>query len=186
MRWGITPADTLTLVRLAALPALWALAYLELPVHLGIGVGLAGLTDVVDGPIARATGRSSRYGGQLDSFADILLMGSILLWMAWLHPSFFVENAAPLLVWAGIGVVSLLTTLARFGQLGNLHLYTAKAAGVVCYIFAVWLFVLGAYSPAFFRLAVGLAILGATETLLVAVTRDRVDRAVGSILYRGR
>lgn len=186
MRWGITPADVLTLTRLAMLPLLWALAYLELPVYLGVGVALAGVTDVLDGPVARMTGRSSRYGSQLDSLADILLMGSILLWMAWLHPEFFVDNALPLLVWAGIGVASLLATLVRFGLLGNLHLYTAKTAGVVCYVFAVSLFVLGDYSPAFFRLAVGLAILGATETLLVALTRDRADEKVVSVLIEDR
>lgn len=182
MRWGITPADLLTLIRLASLPVLWVLAYLDLSVYLGIGLALAGLTDVLDGPVARMTGRSSRYGSQLDSLGDILLMGSILLWMAWLHPSFFRENAVPLLVWAGIGVVSLVATLVRFGRLGNLHLYSAKIAGVVCYLFAVSLFVLGDYSPLFFGLAVGLAILGATETLLVALTRDRADEKVGSIL----
>jgi phosphatidylglycerophosphate synthase len=184
MAWRPTPADVLTILRLLAIPVLWVLAYGERSMELGIVLALAGLTDVLDGPVARRTGRSSRYGSQLDSVADILLMGSIVMWMAWLYPTFFGDNFQPLLAWVVIGVAALLATLVRFGRVGNLHLYTAKVAGVVAYVFAVWLFVTGGYHPAFFRLAVGLAILGATETLLVALTRDQVDERMGSILSR--
>jgi phosphatidylglycerophosphate synthase len=184
MAWRPTPADVLTILRLLAIPVLWVLAYGGQSLELGIVLALAGLTDVLDGPVARRTGRSSRYGSQLDSAADILLMGSIVMWMAWLHPAFFRDNFLPLLAWVVIGVAALLVTLVRFGRVGNLHLYTAKVAGVVAYVFAVWLFATGGYHPAFFRLAVGLAILGATETLLVALTRDQVDERVGSILSR--
>lgn len=182
----LTPADRLTLFRLVVLPVLWALAYLGESTYLGIGLVVAGLTDVLDGPVARMTGRASRFGSQLDSVADILLMGSILVWMAWLYPEFFSDNAAPLLVWAGVGVVALVATLLRFGRLGDLHLYSAKTAGVVCYLFAIWLFLTGGYHPLFFALAVGLAILGAAETLLVALTRKRASPRIRSILQRSR
>jgi cardiolipin synthase (CMP-forming) len=177
----LTPADMLTLVRLVALPGLWALAYLGLPLYLGIGMAVAGLTDVLDGPVARMTRQSSRYGSQLDSVADILLMGSIVIWMAMIHPAFFRDNALPLLIWVTIGVAGVVVTLIRFGRIADLHLYSAKAAGVVGYVFAVWLFVLGDYSPVFFAVAIGLAIIGATETLLVALTREQVDERIGSI-----
>lgn len=182
--WRPTPADGLTILRLVAIPVLWALAYLEMSVHLGVGLALAGLTDVLDGPVARRTGRSSRYGSQLDSMADILLMGSIVVWMAWLHPVFFRDNVVALVAWLGIGTVALVATMVRFGRLGNLHLYSAKTAGVVAYLFAVWLFITGGYHPAFFRVTVGLAILGATETLLVALTHDAVDETMGSLISR--
>jgi cardiolipin synthase (CMP-forming) len=185
-RWRPTPADGLTMVRFAAVPVLWLFAFLDRPVYLGIGLALAGLTDVLDGPVARLTRRSSRIGSQLDSVADILLMGSIVLWLIWLHPAFFRANAVPLLIWIGIGSIALLVTFVRFGRLGDLHLYSAKAAGVMGYVFVVWLFLTGQHNPALFAVAVGLAILGATETLLVALTRDRVDEKVGSILIRSR
>lgn len=178
----LTPADMLTLVRLVALPGLWALAYFELSTYLGIGLAVAGLTDVLDGPVARMTHRSSRYGSQLDSVADILLMGSIVIWMVMLYPGFFVDNAVPLLVWVTIGSASVVVTLIRFGRVGDLHLYSAKAAGVVGYVFAVWLFVLGDYNPILFVVAIGMAIIAATETLLVALTRDHVDEGIRSIL----
>jgi cardiolipin synthase (CMP-forming) len=180
----LTPADMLTLVRIVALPPLWALAYLGQSFYLGIGLAIAGLTDVLDGPVARATHRSSPYGSQLDSVADILLMGSIVIWMVMLYPGFFRENAVPLLAWVTVGLASIVVTFIRFGRIGDLHLYSAKVAGVVSYVFAVSLFVLGGYNPVFFAVAVGLAILAATETLLVALTRDEVDSSVKSFFIR--
>ena len=181
---SLTPADHLTLLRLLALPVLWVLAAQEQSFYLGVGVALAGFTDILDGPVARLTGQSSRFGSQLDSVADILLMSSILLWIGWLHPDFFRDNAVPLLVWAAVGIAAVVATLVRFGRLGDLHLYSAKAAGVVSYLFAVWLFLTGGYSPLFFGIAAVLAILAAAETLLVALTRERLKGRIRSILEK--
>lgn len=182
----LAPADYLTLPRLLSVPVLWALASLGSTVWLGVGLAAAGLTDVLDGPVARYTGKSSRFGGQLDSAADILLMASIFWWFVLLTPEFFLDNATPLVIWAAIGTVAVVATYIQFGRFGNLHLYSAKLAGVLGYLFAVWYFVLGDYSPVFFTIAVTAAILAATETLLVALTRHEVGDRVGSILIRSR
>ncbi len=181
-----SPADHLTLLRVLLVPALWALAFGQHTEALAVGLAVAGLTDVLDGPVARMTGRTSRYGSQLDSTADIVLMGSILVWMVALRPTFFRENAVPLLAWAVLGCAALAATFVRFRRIGDLHLYSAKAAGVAGYVFACWLFLTGSYSPRFFALTAGLAIVAAAETLLVALTRDRVGGWVGSILLSRR
>ncbi len=182
----LAPADYLTLPRLLSVPVLWALASLGSTFWLGVGLALAGLTDVLDGPVARYTGKSSRWGGQLDSAADILLMASIFWWFVLLTPEFFLDNATPLVVWAVIGTVAVVATYIRFGRFGNLHLYSAKAAGVLGYLFAVSFFILDGYSPAFFYVAVTVAITGSTETLLVALLRPRANDRIGSILLPGR
>lgn len=182
----LTPADYLTLIRLLSVPVLWVFAVLGMELYLGIGLGLAGLTDILDGPVARITRRSSPLGGQLDSTADILLMGSIFWWFVLLEPTFFQDNAVPLIVWAVVGIAAVVVTYVKFGRVGNLHLYSAKAAGVLGYLFALWLFLTGGYHPLFFAVAVGVAILAASETLLVALTRDRISGRIGSILIRSR
>lgn len=180
----LTPANRLTLLRLLLVPVLWVLALLELSVALGILLAVAGLTDVLDGPIARMTDQASRYGAQLDSLADILLMASIFWWFVLLRPEFFLDNAMPLIAWAVVGSAAVIVTLLKFGRMGNLHLYSAKAAGVLGHLFAVWIFVFGDYSPVFFGVTVTVAIVASTETLLVALTRDRVSERIGSILTR--
>lgn len=185
-RLDLSPADYLSLTRLLLLPALWVLAVLDESRVLGYGLALAGVTDVLDGPVARITGRSTRFGSQLDSFADILLMASIFWWFVLMRPEFFVDNAIPLIVWAVVGTAAVIATLVKFGAVGNLHLYSTKTAGVLGYVFAVWVFIFGSYSPIFFDVAVTAAIVAATESLLVALTRDEVSERIGSILIRSR
>lgn len=186
MTFRPSPADHLTAARLLSLPLLWALALTGHGVALGIGLALAGLTDVLDGPVARRTGRSTRFGSQLDSIADVLLMGSAVVWMALLRPEFFAENATSLLIWLGIGLAALAAAWVRLGRLGDLHLYSAKAAGVIGHLFAVWLFVFDEYSPVFWAVTIGLAILAASETLLGALLRRPGDRWKGTVLNRPR
>ena len=64
-------------------------------------------------------------------------MTSTVAWMALLRPTFFSRNAAALAVWLCIGAAALLVTWIRLGRLGNLHLYSARAAGVVGYASAL-------------------------------------------------
>jgi CDP-diacylglycerol--glycerol-3-phosphate 3-phosphatidyltransferase len=77
---AVTVAGTL-----ATVYAAW-LAYGGLFLWSGVVVALAGLADLADGALARATGRSSRFGAVLDSACDrvseaALLMG-LALWFA--------------------------------------------------------------------------------------------------------
>ncbi|MBW3552219.1 MAG: CDP-alcohol phosphatidyltransferase family protein [Gemmatimonadetes bacterium] len=184
MRERPSPADYLSALRLLALPILWALALAERPVALGIGLGLAGFTDVLDGPVARRTGRSTRFGSQLDSVADVLLMVSTVAWMALLRPAFFSRNAAALGVWLSIGAAALVVTWLRLGRLGDLHLYSAKAAGAVGHLFAIWLFIFEDYSAVFWAVTIGLAILASSETLLAALLRRPEEGWRGTVLTR--
>lgn len=179
-----SPADHLTASRLLALPILWALALRGHGTALGIGLALAGLTDVLDGPVARRTGRSTRFGSQLDSIADLLVIGSTVAWMAILAPAFFRDNAMALVAWLLIGGAALVVTWIRLGRFGDLHLYSAKAAGVVGYLFAVSLFVLGDYSPLFWGFTIGLALVAALETLAAALLLRPDEPWSGTVLTR--
>ena len=179
-----SPADHLTATRLLALPVLWALALTGRDTALGVGLAIAGLTDVLDGPVARRTGRSTRFGSQLDSIADLLLMGSVVAWMAVLRPAFFGDNFRLLGLWLVIGLASLLVTWVRLGRFGDLHLYSAKAAGVLGHLFAVSLFVFDGYSRAFWAITIGMALVAATETLIAAAVRRPGERWRGSIFNR--
>ena len=174
--------NQLTAARLALVPAIWLLALTGRPALVGAGALLAGLTDVVDGPIARRTHTASRFGSAFDSFADHLLNASIVLWLALLRPEFFREHLALLAAWAALGAAALAAGWIRFRRIGNLHLYSAKLAGVAAYLFAAWVLIRGTYAPWIFYVVLFLATLSALETLLVFLTRSRVDEHTGSLL----
>jgi phosphatidylglycerophosphate synthase len=182
-RFGTLP-DFITLSRLVLTPVLWVLALLGERPLLGVLVAVAGFTDILDGFLARRLGRTSRWGSQFDSIADIVLIASITIWLVMLRPDFYREYGTVLLAWAALALVTLVVGWVRFRRFADMHLYSAKAAGFVGYLFVIYLLMFDGPAAPFFYVAIGLAFAGTGETLLVMLTRSNVDEHVGSILRR--
>ncbi len=93
VRKGINIPNLLTMGRIWAIPAIVFTMFLDKiaenadkPTWAWIGVGLfiaAGITDYMDGYLARHLNQLSRFGRVLDPIADKLLVGSILIMLAW-------------------------------------------------------------------------------------------------------
>lgn len=177
----LTLPDALTLLRLMSAPILWIVALVHGPFWLGIGLGVAAFTDVIDGPIARRSHRTTARGSQLDSIADHLLTASTALWLVWLRPAFVAERLPLLAAWGIIGATALLVGWVRFHRIGDLHLYSGKVAGALGNLFAIWLLLFGTYSETLFYVLMASLFVASGEFLLVVATRERVDEHVGSI-----
>ncbi|NIQ57012.1 MAG: CDP-alcohol phosphatidyltransferase family protein, partial [Gammaproteobacteria bacterium] len=67
--------------RLALIPVLWALALRGDTWAVGIGLVAAGITDVLDGHLARRLNATTAAGAALDSLADNLLIPSGVAWL---------------------------------------------------------------------------------------------------------
>ncbi|MBO7484209.1 MAG: CDP-diacylglycerol--glycerol-3-phosphate 3-phosphatidyltransferase [Alphaproteobacteria bacterium] len=78
--------NLLTLIRIWAIPAIVMTFFIEGAWASWLGVALfivAGITDYMDGYLARHLNQLSRFGRILDPIADKLLVGSILIMLAW-------------------------------------------------------------------------------------------------------
>ena len=121
-------ADTITAVRMAAslillifpLRSAWFLAVYT----------LAGLTDALDGWLARKTGTASAFGARLDSIADLLFYGVLLLR---LFP--VLRQALPVSVWYVVTAVALVRMVAyavaavKYHRFASLHTWLNKLTG---------------------------------------------------------
>jgi len=181
-----TLPNQLTATRLALVPVLWVLALFNRPVWLGVGVAVAGATDVLDGWLSRRWHQTSEFGSRLDSVADHLLAISVTLWLVLLRPFFFREQRWPLIVWSAFALMVLGVSWVRFRRFVDLHLYSAKAAVFLAFCFGIPLLVLGRYSRIQFWITIGMCTLAAAEALIVVLTRDEVDEGMGSIVLAGR
>ena len=175
-------ADLLTVARLAMLPPLWALAILGRPLELGIGLAVAGSTDVLDGMAARRSGLPSRFGSQSDSLADILLMGSTVAWLVMLRREFFREHAISLCLWLGIATAALIVGWLRFRRVGDLHLYSTKAIALVGYIFSIYTLIFGPPPDAAWYVVIATCSYASGEVLLVQWFRAPGEERLGSVL----
>lgn len=121
-------ADTVTSVRMAASLILLILPLLSawfLAVYT-----LAGLTDALDGWVARKAGTASEFGARLDSIADLLFYGVLLLR---LFPVLW--QALPAMIWYAVAAVVLVRLVAyavaavKYHRFASLHTWLNKLTG---------------------------------------------------------
>jgi phosphatidylglycerophosphate synthase len=164
------------------IPGLWWAALVGNGRAVGLGLLVAGATDFLDGYLARRLKQESVTGARLDTLADNLLLISAAVWIELLHPEIFNDNAALIAATAGLYFGSVAAGLIKFRRLGNLHLYSSKAAGGLLYSFAVITLLSGAYEPALLWLAAAAFMVSSAETLLAQLLVSAGDENIGSIL----
>jgi phosphatidylglycerophosphate synthase len=130
----------------------------------------AGLTDVLDGWLARRLHAESILGARLDSAADFFFFAVMLFR---LYPA--VKPGTAVLLWvAGIALLRLAAAGAakyRFGKFGFLHTYANKLTGLLLFCYPLSLFL--TQSPAVISVLCAAATLSAAEELLMELTSKR-------------
>jgi cardiolipin synthase (CMP-forming) len=174
--------NLVTGARLVSIPVLWGFALADRSAVVGAGLVFAWVSDALDGFLARRLGAESEWGSRFDSVTDTLMFVSALAWVAMLRPGFVREHATLLAIWLGIGVAAYTIGWLRFRRIADMHLYSAKAANGVGFLFAAYLLVTGAYPLLVFYVVMAICLLGAAETLLAFVTLERVDRPIVTVL----
>ena len=126
-------ANGITCLRLAGAAALLLLRPFTAPFY-GVYT-LCGLSDMLDGTVARAMGSASEFGARLDSLADLLFCAAALLRNV---PALW--RRLPVHLWFAAGVVLLLRMAAygvgaaRFRRFAALHTYMNKLTGAMVFI----------------------------------------------------
>ena len=94
---------------------------------------LCGISDVIDGYIARKTDTVSKWGGKLDSAADLIM---IMVLMLILYP--IINLTVEIIVWIVIiGIIratSMIMVFIKYKTFGILHTYSNKITGTALFI----------------------------------------------------
>lgn len=98
-----------------------------------------GISDTIDGYVARKTCTVSEIGGKIDSIADLILFGVLIII---LYPIITLPLA--IIVWsviiAIIRLVSIIIVLIKYKTFGVLHTYGNKITGIALFTFPLILF----------------------------------------------
>jgi len=181
--YRINIPNTLTYLRFMLIPVLWVIYFNGTIRLLTAGLVLAGVTDVIDGPIARRLRIVSKYGSKLDSLADNILILSIVYWTVHICPDILTNHSKAVFIWLFLLIISGITGYIKFRRIGNLHLYSSKIAGVISYTFVVHAY-LFSYSTILFYLTLAALIIAASENILIQLLNNEVDEHMGSVLLR--
>lgn len=174
--------NQITLIRICLIPIMWFLVLKDYPLYyIGILLIICGITDILDGYLARKLNQMTEFGSRLDSWGDNILLISTILWTAIRMPEVFTENF--LLMFTALGFYGLYLFLGavKFHRFGNLHLYLSKAASFFAYIFLLHAFLTGNYSRGLFIFTAILSILSTIEGILIEFFSSHVDEHMGSI-----
>jgi CDP-diacylglycerol--glycerol-3-phosphate 3-phosphatidyltransferase/cardiolipin synthase len=115
-------ANILTLLRIAAIPVVVVCFYSPLDYARPIAAvlfGLAAITDMIDGWVARRFGQTSRFGEFLDPVADKLMVAIVLVMLVQAQSSWFEDVIAMIIIGREITISALREWMATIGERAN-------------------------------------------------------------------
>lgn len=127
----LTVPNALSLTRLLGVPFLFLLLGPDQRGWFLALYALLGLTDFLDGALARAWNQTSAFGAMLDSVADVAYYLSTAYFVLRLFPA-YVEPNLPYVMACVLGLaVLVLVSLLRVGKPVLPHTHLSRAAGVL-------------------------------------------------------
>lgn len=138
---------------------------------------LCGITDVLDGWIARATKKTTEFGAKLDSVADLLFYTVSILKI---FP--FLWKTLPKKIWFLLAVIIFVricsygTAAMKYHRFASQHTYLNKMSGFA--VFLLPYMIVGAAAVVYSYMVCGIALVAAVEELLIHITAKeyRSDR----------
>lgn len=142
---------------------------------------ICGLTDILDGFIARKFNMISQLGATLDSIADFVF---ICIMLVVFLP--VIDFASWMIIWlAGIMVIrfaSIIIAYIRYHQLSFLHTYLNKLSGLIIFCFPFFYGLTNLNIT--FTIIAGIATISGLEELLINFTSKNLNKDRKSIFIK--
>ena len=133
-------AILLTLFRIAAIPIVVVLFYSPLeharPIA-AILFGVAAITDLLDGWVARRFNQISKFGEFLDPVADKLMVAIVLVMLVQDDPLWYVDIIAMIIIGREITISALREWMATIGERANVKVTMAGKIKTVLQMFGI-------------------------------------------------
>ncbi len=163
-------ANILTLFRIAAIPVVVVCFYSQIPYARPIAAvifGIAAITDLIDGWVARRFNQQSRFGEFLDPVADKLMVAIVLVMLVQAQSGWFEDVIAMIIIGREITISALREWMATIGERANVKVSmsgkiktTLQMFGIAFMVYHNPLFGIDIYAVGF-----GLLVMAAFMTL---------------------
>ena len=177
-KYNLTLADVITVFRMIG--TLFLLFLRPFSAEFLWIYAFTGLTDALDGWIARKTGTASDFGARLDSIADLLFYAVTMFRLAPL-----LWDALPEDIWYAVAVILLirvsvyLIAAKKYRRFASLHTYLNKLTGGA--VFLIPFLCTTGYAAAYCRITCGIAAVAALEELILHLRRKTYCADIKSI-----
>jgi CDP-diacylglycerol--glycerol-3-phosphate 3-phosphatidyltransferase len=133
-------ANILTLFRIAAIPIIVICFYAQMPNARPIAAilfGIAAITDLIDGWVARRYGQTSRFGEFLDPVADKLMVSIVLVMLVQAEARWFEDVIAMIIIGREITISALREWMATIGERANVKVSAAGKIKTTLQMFGI-------------------------------------------------
>lgn len=142
---------------------------------------ICGLSDIMDGFIARKTGTSSKLGEKLDTMADMIMAGVLLVMF---YP--IINPKIEIVIWIIlIGIIrlaSMIIVSKKYKTFAMLHSYGNKITGIVLYIFPIVIPYI--HTTVLMYISCVVASISAIEELIIQLTSSELQVNIKSIFSK--
>lgn len=160
--------NRITLLRILAIPLLFWLAVEQYRIAFAVAFACMGITDLIDGFIARWRNEESPFGAKFDSIADLLFSFATLAWMWVLFPAELGAHSISIAAIAAFVIGAEVFAYFRYGHIIAFHNYLSKATAAGIFAF-VLVSVLWQFSVPFFYAIATLITLAMLENVVIMV-----------------
>jgi CDP-diacylglycerol--glycerol-3-phosphate 3-phosphatidyltransferase len=149
------------------------------PIAIVVVMLLSGLTDVLDGYIARKFGYKSLLGARLDSLGDYVFFLVLVLYFSIWHMGLIKANVLLLSIVIAIRVGSLIVSWIKNKQVYSLHTIANKVTGIVVFIGVTITIIVE--KQIVIAIVLIVSMLSAIEELLIMLLKAKPDINIKSI-----
>ena len=169
---GMKLANIVTLSRAALILPIIALLIVGLN-DMALGLYLIAIaTDVIDGWLARRTGRASDFGAQLDAAVDNLFSLAILVFLLLAYPDLAAGHGQALAIAFGAPVIYLGMSFALCRKFLMFHFWSAKVGAVL--LFCLWPLMAVTHNDTLIPITAGVIAFSRLEQIIF-ILRDGFD-----------
>ena len=176
--------NLLSAFRVACVPVLLALAWNGAVGTFLTLFGLALVSDVLDGALARRLGQESDFGARLDQWADFALWVSFPLGAWWLWPEIVRREAAYVILAIVCLLLPTAIAYAKYRAVPGYHTASAKLDSVLMGIGVPLLLIFDLAWP--FRIAALFLLVCAVDEILITVFLKECRHDVPSVFHAAR
>lgn len=126
--------NQLTLLRILIIPLMYFLAINKYTQAFAILFLFAGITDFLDGFLARRLNQESSFGNSFDSVADRIFYVSLIPWFFLFEKEFLLYRLKEVIVFASVIIIFQIFNLCLNKKFVFRHTYLAKFSAIITYI----------------------------------------------------
>ncbi len=142
---------------------------------------IIGITDKLDGTIARYLNQTSHLGAKLDTMADMVFYPLIALWLYRFSPQVVSGWWNLIYILMGLFFLKLILGKIKFGEIPVFHTIGGKTFAASLYFFMIVAILYPDTAAKLFPILCLIGYINQIEEMYIFMTRDNVDENIKSV-----